>query len=180
MGTALGSCPSKELVRKQLQELLENARYQEETEREVRNSGKILEFWENPKEFWEFSLLGKGVESLIPVGFGIFGNFGTVGIGIFPMGLGVECGEFWGKSWIKSGMKSWNSVGILVKILEFWGIPGFGFVFWDLCPESPGRDFGKVGGVCEIRRLQEILGIVQHLQGGNWGKMEKLEWEKWE
>ncbi|XP_053801907.1 maestro heat-like repeat-containing protein family member 1 [Vidua chalybeata] len=34
MGTALGLCPSKELVRKQLQELLENARYQEEAERE--------------------------------------------------------------------------------------------------------------------------------------------------
>uniref|UniRef100_A0A8C3U1M0 Maestro heat like repeat family member 1 n=1 Tax=Catharus ustulatus TaxID=91951 RepID=A0A8C3U1M0_CATUS len=34
MGTALGSCPSKELVRKQLQELLENARYQDEAERE--------------------------------------------------------------------------------------------------------------------------------------------------
>uniref|UniRef100_A0A8U7NY87 Maestro heat like repeat family member 1 n=1 Tax=Corvus moneduloides TaxID=1196302 RepID=A0A8U7NY87_CORMO len=34
MGTALGACPSKELVRKQLQELLENARYREEAERE--------------------------------------------------------------------------------------------------------------------------------------------------
>uniref|UniRef100_A0A674GEV0 Maestro heat like repeat family member 1 n=1 Tax=Taeniopygia guttata TaxID=59729 RepID=A0A674GEV0_TAEGU len=34
MGTALGLCPGKELVRKQLQELLENARYLEETERE--------------------------------------------------------------------------------------------------------------------------------------------------
>nr|XP_041570073.1 maestro heat-like repeat-containing protein family member 1 [Taeniopygia guttata] len=34
MGTALGLCPGKEQVRKQLQELLENARYQEETERE--------------------------------------------------------------------------------------------------------------------------------------------------
>ncbi|XP_023804499.1 maestro heat-like repeat-containing protein family member 1, partial [Cyanistes caeruleus] len=34
LGTALGSCPGKDLVRKQLQEILENARYQEEEERE--------------------------------------------------------------------------------------------------------------------------------------------------
>uniref|UniRef100_UPI000B4CD805 maestro heat-like repeat-containing protein family member 1 n=1 Tax=Lonchura striata TaxID=40157 RepID=UPI000B4CD805 len=34
MGTALGLWPGKELVRRQLQELLENAQYQEEAERE--------------------------------------------------------------------------------------------------------------------------------------------------
>ncbi|XP_033011908.1 maestro heat-like repeat-containing protein family member 1 isoform X3 [Lacerta agilis] len=34
IGTALAACPNKDLVRKQLQELLETARYQEEAERE--------------------------------------------------------------------------------------------------------------------------------------------------
>lgn len=36
IGTTLGACVSKDLVQKQLQELLETARYHEEAEREVR------------------------------------------------------------------------------------------------------------------------------------------------
>lgn len=36
IGTTLGACTSKDLVQKQLQELLETARYHEEAEREVR------------------------------------------------------------------------------------------------------------------------------------------------
>lgn len=38
IGTTLGACASKDLVQKQLQELLETARYHEEAEREVRRS----------------------------------------------------------------------------------------------------------------------------------------------
>lgn len=53
-------------------------------------------------------------------------------------------------------------------------LAGFGLLLWDLCSESPGRDVGKVGGVCEIRRLQEIPGTVQHLQGGNFGDGKKM------
>lgn len=37
IGTTLGACASKDLVLKQLQELLETARYHEEVEREVRS-----------------------------------------------------------------------------------------------------------------------------------------------
>lgn len=39
IGTTLGACVSKELVQKQLQELLETARYNEEAEWEVRGAG---------------------------------------------------------------------------------------------------------------------------------------------
>lgn len=39
IGTTLGACVSKELVQKQLQELLETARYNEEAEWEVRWAG---------------------------------------------------------------------------------------------------------------------------------------------
>lgn len=38
IGTTLGACASKDLVQKQLQELLETARYHEEAEREVRRT----------------------------------------------------------------------------------------------------------------------------------------------
>lgn len=43
IGTTLGACTSKDLVQKQLQELLETARYHEEAEREVRSGVKHLE-----------------------------------------------------------------------------------------------------------------------------------------
>lgn len=39
IGTTLAICSNKDLVRKQLQELLETARYQEEAEREVGSAG---------------------------------------------------------------------------------------------------------------------------------------------
>lgn len=45
IGTALAACPNKDLVRKQLQELLETARYQEEAEREVRGLEWLPKGW---------------------------------------------------------------------------------------------------------------------------------------
>uniref|UniRef100_UPI0023ED5F2A translation initiation factor IF-2-like n=1 Tax=Agelaius phoeniceus TaxID=39638 RepID=UPI0023ED5F2A len=38
-------------------------------------------------------------------------------------------------------------------------------LLWDLCPEPPGGNLGKIGGIWEIRGLEEIPGVVQHLQG---------------
>lgn len=35
-----------------------------------------------------------------------------------------------------------------------------------LCRHSPGRGSGQAGGLCQVRRLQEVCGPLQHLQGG--------------